>query len=480
MSQKLAQVRGKQVIFKKLFLGKNNQSQQVINSELSAFNSLPHEIKQKTFSYMDTIADIIVDEQAIALAKNIIHRYLKFVWLLPASKDHHHASEFGLFLHSFETAINNLKAFEKKLFFYHDKSGSIDSYKTRKVKPKEQYAYFLSGLLADISEASQFIASSGKEHNDPKVRHLISYMLEHRKDFQEAKTGDPWLQFNAFLKNASEAVNEEFGYNEGLEHIDDNAAREVYSYFLSGLLHDIGKASDFIIYDSQEKTWNPYKETLYEFYNKNNKAITIKRIDTYTYALHKKITPVFASAIISHSDCDYIGMHSIADLMDYLMQSGGTGAGNKFSRTIESDMESTKENIETNHYVDAASAVIEEVKNILSSGKYPLNQIMTGAWVFEDYTAVALKILDEARISAASKDEKIKKVIGTKAPLKSFVEKRYVKSEEGWKCMYMMDIETHGRAFQQKVVQFKNTLLWGDNVPETCKLKIKLNISTKD
>lgn len=473
------------MIFQKLF-GKISTivdtNVNTVVDELSAFDSLPHEVKQKASNYINTIADIIVDEQAIALAKNIVYRYLKFVWSLPASKDHHHADEFGLFVHSLEAAIDNLKAFEKKLFFCYDRSGSIDSCKTRKIKPREQYAYFLSGLLADISESSKFIASSGKEHNDPKIRHLVSYMLEHGKDFYQAKTGDPWLQFTTFLKNASESVNEEFGYNEGLEYIDDNTVREMYSYFLSALLHDIGKAADFIIYDSQNKTWNPYKETLYEFYVKNNKIITIKRIDNYTYALHKKITPIFASMIMNHLDYDYVGAHNAADLMEYLMQGGGIGAGNKFNRTIESDMKSTKENIETNYSSDVASAMTEEVKNILLSGKYPLNQIMTGAWVFDDYTAVAIKVCNDAKAAAAEKNEKVKlflKNLKDKLPYKSLVDKRYVKSED-WRCTYMMDIETHGRGvFQQTVLQFKNTLLWGDNVPETCKLKIKLNISTK-
>src|SRR5208283_1859863 len=139
------------------------------------------------------------------LALGMIKRFLEFVWDLPASEGHHHARPFGLFLHSLETAINNLKIFENKLFFQF-KDGSIDSYQTRVVKPREQYAYFLTGLICDIGEAARFSISSEKaeKHESRKVDYMVQYLKESLNDIPTDTYTH--MKFNSLMRAISDIM----------------------------------------------------------------------------------------------------------------------------------------------------------------------------------------------------------------------------------------------------------------------------------
>ncbi|GER94764.1 hypothetical protein A45J_2528 [hot springs metagenome] len=231
----------------------------------SAMDDLPDDIKTETQKHINTICDILVDNQADNLAKQIIKRTLELVWNLPASENHHHSGEFGLFIHSLEAAINSLMIFENKLFFQHSSDGSIDSLKTRKSKPKEQYAFLLSGLLLDIREAFSFLVegdSKQQHHDDPRIHHLIAYFNDYIKTGTDQQ--DPYLRYNMYISKMLESVRN-YGDFIDLDSINIEE-RELYSYFISGLMHDIGKALDVVV-SSQNDIWNPFKEGLYHLYH---------------------------------------------------------------------------------------------------------------------------------------------------------------------------------------------------------------------
>ena len=122
---------------------------------------------------------------------------------------------------------------------------------------------------------------------------------------------------------------------------------------------------------------------------------------------------------------------------------------------------------------DIGGMLLDTIRGIITSGKYPRNTQMPGMWILQDFTAVAANILDEARIILQNSGKKIDQ----KILLKTLVEKKYVVVEDGWRCLFQMTIETKGVPFQQKVVQFKNDILWKDIAkPDMCNLKLKFTI----
>ncbi|MCL4491636.1 MAG: TraI domain-containing protein [Nitrospirae bacterium] len=350
------------------------------------FSRLPENIRITAGQHISTVTSILVDNLADRLAESIIERYLRLVWMLPGSKEHHHSYEFGLFIHSLEVAVQSLKDFEGKLFLTY-KDGIIDSFETRRIKPREQYAYFLAGLL-----------------------------------------------------------------------------------------HDVGKAAEYIVRSEQNNTWNPLTRELYDFCGLKD-SISIQKRET-NYSFHEKISPFLASRLLSDEDYSYLGPSNVAELCDFL--SKNPTAGNKFRKIIRSDMKSVNEDITVSApKVDIIASVVDEIADMITSGKYSLNSNMSGAWILDEYTAVSFKVCDDARISAYNRG-KTNRLIDSKVLLKGLTERRYVKAEE-WKCIYTMDIEMQGRPFQQKVIQFKNAILWKNRpTPEKCRLNLKFNVSTKD
>ncbi|MBE0427226.1 MAG: TraI domain-containing protein [Nitrospirae bacterium] len=116
------------------------------------------------------IKDILIEDTADELADKICQRFLTHVWFLPASEGHHHAKEFGLFLHCLDTALEALKRFDDKIYFeYRENRDVIDSFETRKRRPSRQYAFFLCGLVHDLGkEAARYkVVSSNGELWDP-------------------------------------------------------------------------------------------------------------------------------------------------------------------------------------------------------------------------------------------------------------------------------------------------------------------------
>ncbi len=464
----------------------------VCNGPSSLIDKLPVDIKDEAEKSIKNIKNILIENYADNLAEKMIERYLRFVWNLPASAGHHHARPFGLFLHSIETAINNLKVFESKLFFQYTPDGNIDSYQTRKVKPKEQYAYFLSGLLIGIVDACNLFVAADTETQNPKLSTLVGYFNEVKSELA-LEGSDTDLKFAILLEElqkrnikcvspsaiiqAFSGIDQSNPQSSQIAEVEETTGRDVYAQFLSGLFHDIGKAADVTV-SHGKKMWNPLLEGLYDFDSRYNCDVHIKHRKDGSYGLHKKIASAYVAKLISPEDYEYIGIINFSDLIDYFTLN--PSRNNKFIRTIDSDMKSTADDLRNNGAKDEVVAVVlEEIIRIIKSAKYPVNTFMPGLWITEDYTAVAMKIIDEARVSA-SNHEKIKRTVDFKILLKGLVDRRHVKAEE-WKCIYTMDLEIAARPFQQKVIQFKNTVIWKEqNVPDLCKMKIKFTIAASD
>jgi len=416
----------------------------------SVFDYLPEEVRVESDKFIQIILDILIDPVADKLAVKAIKRLLSFIWDIPASSGHHHSQPFGLYLHSLETAVKNLRAFEEKLFIKTKSSGAVDSLATKKARPIEQYSAFLSGLLGSlenillwkitsVNPANKEINSTGTELNSEYIEVLKEFMQYIQPHLEQ------------YL-------------------LEIEQKKEQYCIFLSGILHDVGKVVKYKV-ESSEKTWNPFSEDLFEFTQKYPEKKIIPR--EVSYALHKKIAPLFVSKIISPSDYNYIGSENVVEIVE--MFSTYSSSKYKFV-TVESDMASTKESVEKAITADFAGNVIEEIRKGLIEAKYPVNSLMPGVWVLELYTAVSIHIIQEAIRSVQSKKEFAGKTLEFSSLLKEWVERKYIKAEN-WKAVWQMEIQTTAKPFMQKVIQFKNDLLWKEITrPDICKIPLVFNI----
>jgi len=464
-------------IIKKFLNKKDSTPCPPIQKPESPIDNLPEDVRQKYDSNVKYLKNMFIDERADRLSLSLIRRFLEFVWDLPAAESRHHAWPFGLFIHSLETAAANIKEFENKLFFQF-RNGSIDSYQTRIVKPREQYAYFLTGLLYDVGEASKYsVSAANTKPEGRKTDLMVQYLRDSINDIPQ--DADTQSKFNDLMAGMPDLVTSALDMlinnkNSGPEDNDmtgiqvGEQMREIYSHVIAGLLHDVGKAAETIV-SSGENVWCPIKEGLYTFYKRHNGEIKKKSIEGKTYVLHKRMGPVFASRLVNHNDYNYIGTQNFSEIMDYF---ANQSISNRFKKTIDADMQSTSDDRTETTSSNTAGLLLDTIRNIVTSGKYPINTPMPGIWILEDHTAVSDSILDEARIILQNNGKKIEKNL----IFKTLAEKNYVKVEEGWKVLSLMTIETRGGPFQQKVLQFKNNILWKDMAkPAMGNLKLKFS-----
>jgi hypothetical protein len=129
------------------------------------------------------IKDILIDDTADELVDKICQRLLRHVWFLPASEGHHHAKEFGLFLHCLDTALEALKKFDDKIYFeYRENKDVIDSFETRKRRPSRQYAFFLCGLIHDLGKEAvrcKVVSSDGEVWDPCNEEGLYGFVQRH-------------------------------------------------------------------------------------------------------------------------------------------------------------------------------------------------------------------------------------------------------------------------------------------------------------
>lgn len=441
---------------------KNHTSAPTSVKKENILDNLPEDVKAEYDKRITLLKNILLDVRADTLALSMIERFLAFVWDLPASAEHHHSRPFGLFVHSLETGLHNLKEFDGKLFFQF-KDGSIDSHATRGARPRQQYARFLTGLLADIGEAANYAVMTDKrgEHENRKVGLMIKYLRESMNyEIQDSETQEK--SYAAIAHAMDVLIKSNTAGNEAV--LDDEHTKEMYAHWVAGLLHDIGKASEYVVTTSNSAKWNPLKEGLFSFVINHNSDIKKEYIADKTYSLHKMMYPFFASRMLSPSDYAYIGVNNCAELV----------SGEKFKSTVEADMQSAASDInETATKYDLSLLLIDTIRTLLTSGKYYTNALLPGCWVMDDYTAVAFTVLDEARIILQNSGHKIDPKFGV---LRILTAKGYLKTAEGgWKAISDLTIESTGNPFSLTIVQIKNDILWKDMVkPGLCHLKLKI------
>lgn len=339
-------------------------------------------------SMMLKIKDILVDSAADKLAEDLCQRFLRLVWFLPASEGHHHAKEFGLYLHSMETAIEALNQFDKKIYFeYRDNESDIDSFETRRKRPHTQYAHFVAGLL-----------------------------------------------------------------------------------------HDIGKVVMYsIIRELGEAAWSPSQEGLYDFFLRNpGVSFSSVKHRQFKYFIHQKIAPYFASLLLSAGDYEYIEAEDMGDILNAIGYKPYTD--NKFMGIVRADMVSTSEDLKTEvTKKDIIGELITVIKDMFRSGQIPTNSVGGRAWVYEQFTAVTVAVVDQARQILASKD---KRVPETKV-IWNMLRDRQLVDHEDWNCIYAMEMtDGMGRPFEYKVMKFRNNTLWGgDKRPDICVTKYSFKLA---
>lgn len=204
-------------------------------------NSLTlNEVLEKYQSQIEKIIDRLYDEEACELAGKIITRTLKFVWFLPASESHHLARDFGLFEHLLNVAGHRVEDFDRRLIYETSaRFNRTDGVKTRQMKPRWQYAFFLHGLLHDVGKVYDVIvtAASGEIWR-PFVEPLYDFCVRHddRVNFKFMPDRD-----YAIHKRVAPAMAMNVIAPEDISYI----GRNIFSELVDGLSHYTHKSSRF-------------------------------------------------------------------------------------------------------------------------------------------------------------------------------------------------------------------------------------------
>jgi len=129
-----------------------------VNAEIekyfSEYKKYINKIDNLLPSYKDVSYEMFYD---------ILVRFFRKVYDLPASENHHHSERFGLFVHSLETCINALVAQHRKLELKFDGNGDLDSQFNLRNKEKILYRTAIQGLLHDAGKVFDMDVVSKKK-----------------------------------------------------------------------------------------------------------------------------------------------------------------------------------------------------------------------------------------------------------------------------------------------------------------------------
>lgn len=168
----------------------------LISFSRSKTNKLVEEINRVIYLHkkeVNKIDNLLVSYQnkSWQLFRGVLARFIRKVYNLPASEEHHHSEDFGLVKHSLETVIIELINQSKKLdYVKYDGDGIIDSQFSIKNKEKFFYRAALTALLHDYGKVFdvEIIADNG-EVFDPLEDCLLDFMLRNKK-----KVNYSWLK----------------------------------------------------------------------------------------------------------------------------------------------------------------------------------------------------------------------------------------------------------------------------------------------
>jgi len=126
-----------------------------IEKHLAEYKKYINKIDNLLPSYKDVSYSMFYD---------ILVRFFRKVYDLPASENHHHSERFGLFVHSLETCINALITQHRKLELKFDGNGDLDSQFNLRNKEKILYRTAIQGLLHDAGKVFDVnVLSKNKE-----------------------------------------------------------------------------------------------------------------------------------------------------------------------------------------------------------------------------------------------------------------------------------------------------------------------------
>jgi len=146
-----------------------------VNAEIekyfSEYKKYINKIDNLLPSYKDVSYEMFYD---------ILVRFFRKVYDLPASENHHHSERFGLFVHSLETCINALISQHRKLELKFDGNGDLDSQFNLRNKEKILYRTAIHGLLHDAGKVFDMdIISKKKEIQwDNYDDNLLDFVLK--------------------------------------------------------------------------------------------------------------------------------------------------------------------------------------------------------------------------------------------------------------------------------------------------------------
>lgn len=134
---------------------------------------------------------------------HIIKRFIRHLWDLPASENHHHSEKWGLLVHSLDVACRQAERFVGE-DIYHDFGQGIDSERTRKDKLWQVFAGFIVGMFHDAHKVYDMnILSAG---NPPSRFELFrdgsSSLLEFNLSHPEGLRPMTWRKRNKAVKTA--------------------------------------------------------------------------------------------------------------------------------------------------------------------------------------------------------------------------------------------------------------------------------------
>ncbi len=133
--------------------------------------------------YINKIDNLLPSYKDISYSmfRDILVRFFRKVYDLPASENHHHSERFGLFVHSLETCINALITQHRKLELKFDNNGDLDSQFNLRNKEKILYRTAIQGLLHDAGKVFDVdVISKKKEIQwDNYDDNLLDFYLRH-------------------------------------------------------------------------------------------------------------------------------------------------------------------------------------------------------------------------------------------------------------------------------------------------------------
>lgn len=133
--------------------------------------------------YINKIDNLLPSYKDISYSmfRDILVRFFRKVYDLPASENHHHSERFGLFVHSLETCINALITQHRKLELKFDNNGDLDSQFNLRNKEKILYRTAIQGLLHDAGKVFDVDVISKKKEIpwDNYDDNLLDFYLRH-------------------------------------------------------------------------------------------------------------------------------------------------------------------------------------------------------------------------------------------------------------------------------------------------------------